>query len=175
MWGRLKMGALFRGTLVDNTMENSTANRPRVRHRQCGDGSSTVMVPELGKLGTVYPRFVGNFREEIMDRFIALCPLSLIFYFYQTKGVTFRSPLERDSIPLCILLILSRGKPLRFNARNYMKQNCNIPKSPCGHFKHRIGGQWFFYALSLLLSHFMDIIEECVKSGTESIFSINRG
>lgn len=86
-----------------------------------------------------------------MDRFIAFCPLSLIFYtqvakvfnFYQTKGVTFRSPMERDSIPppLCILLILSRGKPLRFNARNYMKQNCNIPKSPRGHFKHRIGGQ----------------------------------
>ena len=65
------------------------------------------MVPELGKLGTVYPRFVRNFIEEIMDRFIALCPLSIIFYtqvvkvfnFYQTKGVTFRSPLERDSIP----------------------------------------------------------------------------
>lgn len=110
------MGALFRGTLVDNTMENSTANRPRVRHRQCGDGSSAVMVPELGKLGTVYPRFVRNFIEEIMDRFIALCPLSIIFYtqvvkvfnFYQTKGVTFRSPLERDSIPPCVFFLYFR-------------------------------------------------------------------
>ena len=82
---------------------------------------------------------------------------------------------QRTALLLWAFCILSRGKPLRFNARNYMKQNCNIPKSPCGHFKHRIGGQWFFYALSLLLSHFMDIIEECVKSGTESIFSINRG
>lgn len=52
-----------------------------------------------------------------MDRFIAFCPLSLIFYtqvakvfnFYQTKGVTFRSPMERDSIPPpCVFFLYFR-------------------------------------------------------------------
>ena len=71
--------------------------------------------------------------------------------------------------------VLSHGKPLRFNARNYMKQNCNVPKSPVVTSNIELGASDFFCALSLLLSHFMDIIEECVKSGTESIFSINRG
>lgn len=39
--------------------------------------------------------------------------------------------------------VLSHGKPLRFNARNYMKQNCNVPKSPVVTSTQN-WGQWFF-------------------------------